>query len=389
MAAPAQGKCGHRASAIYTAAVVPSLDCIDWRDFLWRPLFSQPSPQILDSFADTPLLITGAGGSIGSALALRLARTGPSLMVLLDASENHLHRLQQALDEAGAAACAEFVLGSAGDPATLDQIFLAHRPRIVYHAAAHKHVPLLERQPFAAIANNVFATEQLLSAATRHGARVVLLSTDKAVQPASVMGATKRAAEEMALNSDGIVLRLANVLASSGGVTEIFARQALRGDPLTVTDPAARRYFLTMAEAVNLLLAAGHIAMSDGSNALLVPDLATDHSIAELAVFIAHVLAPGREPAVQFTGLRPGEKLTERLRDDGERLSQATDGLLTIHSSRSSPSDLANRLRSLRTAHSRRDLTAALAQLRALAPGFLPSETVQALTQENAQWVNA
>lgn len=389
MEAPAQDKCRLSTSAIYTAAVIPSLDCIDWRDFLARPLLSHPSPEVPDSFADTPLLITGAGGSIGSALALRLARSGRSRMVLLDASENRLHWLQQALDEVNATACAEFVLGSAGDPATLDQIFIAHRPRIVFHAAAHKHVPLLERQPFAAIANNVFATEQLLSAAARHDARVVLLSTDKAVQPASVMGATKRAAEEMTLNSDGIVLRLANVLASSGGVTEIFARQALRSGPLTVTHPAARRYFLTMAEAVNLLLTAGRMATSGGSNALLVPDLAADHSIAALAVFIARVLAPGRELAVQFTGLRPGEKLTERLWDDGERLSHATDGLLTIHSRRSSPYDLTNRLTSLRTAHSQRDLASALAQLRALAPGFLPSETVQALAQESSQWVHA
>ena len=369
--------------AIYTAAVIASLDCIDWRDFLQRPLLSHPSPEIPDSLANTPLLITGAGGSIGSALSLRLAQSGASHMVLLDADENHLYQLQQALSEVKTTAHVTFVLGSAGDQATLDPIFSEHRPHIVFHAAAHKHVPLLEQQPFAAIANNVFATEILLTSAAQHGARVVLLSTDKAVQPASVMGATKKIAERMVLNQNGVVLRLANVLASSGGVTEIFARQALSGNPLTVTDPAARRYFLTLAEAVHLLLAAGCIAASGNASALLLPDLAADHSIAALAVFLARTLAPGQEPAVQFTGLRPGEKLVERLWDDSERVRHATDGLLTLHTP--SSSDLASHLASLRVTHSERDLTAALAHLRALEPGFLPSETVQALAQESAQ----
>lgn len=389
MAAPRRGKCGSSASAIYTAAVVPSLDCIDWRDFLERPLLPDPSPEVLGSFADMPLLITGAGGSIGSALALRLAQACSPRMVLLDASENHLYRLQQALDGAKIKTCPALVLGSAGDVATLDEIFFAYGPRLVFHAAAYKHVPLLERQPFSAIANNIFATEKLLSVAARHGARVVLVSTDKAVQPVSVMGATKKIAETMVLSNNGIVLRLANVLASSGGVTEIFAQQALRGGPLTVTDPAARRYFLTMTEAVSLLLAAGNIAADGDSNALLVPDLASDHSIAALAGFIARKFAPGCELAVRFTGMRPGEKLTERLWDDGERLRPAKDGLLTIYPHHSKPSSLVNHLASLRIAQNERDLTAALAQLRTLAPGFLPSEAVQTLAQESARRVHA
>ena len=369
--------------AIYNAAVIASLDCIDWRDFLQRPLLSHRLPEIPDPLANTPLLITGAGGSIGSALSLWLAQSGASHIVLLDADENHLYQLQQSLSEVKTTARMRFVLGNAGDPATLDPIFIEHGPRIVFHAAAHKHVPLLEQQPFAAIANNIFATEIILTSAAQHGARVVLLSTDKAVQPASVMGATKKIAEKMVLDQNGVVLRLANVLASSGGVTEIFARQALCGNPLTVTDPAARRYFLTLAEAVHLLLAAGCIAASGNASALLLPDLAADHSIAALAVFIAHTLAPDQEPAVQFTGLRPGEKLVERLWDDSERVSRATDGLLTLHTP--SSSDLASHLALLRVAHSERNLTAALAHLRVLEPGFLPSETVQALAQECAQ----
>jgi len=379
--------------AIYTAGVITPSNRIDWRAFLARPPLPRPSPETVAAFADTPLLITGAGGSIGSALALRLAQSGSSRTVLLDASENHLYQLQQALAGTGASPNTAFVLGNAGDAALLEDLFAAHRPRMVFHAAAHKHVPLLELQPFAAIANNIFATETLVAAAAKHGARALLLSTDKAVQPASVMGATKRIAEKIVLASGGTVLRLGNVLGSSGSVTEIFAEQAARGGPLTVTDPKARRYFLTMEEAVDLLLQAAHmaahIAASAGSGAVLAPALDADHSIAELAGFIARALGDSRELPVHFTGLRPGDKLVERLWDDGECASPAKDGLLLIHSVRPESSDFASGLSALRAAVRERDLAAALAALRALAPGFRPSETVLALAQKSTPRVCA
>jgi FlaA1/EpsC-like NDP-sugar epimerase len=373
--------------------VITPSNRIDWRAFLARPPLPRPSPETVAAFADTPLLITGAGGSIGSALALRLAQSGSSRTVLLDASENHLYQLQQALAGTGASPNTAFVLGNAGDAVLLEDLFAAHRPRMVFHAAAHKHVPLLELQPFAAIANNIFATETLVAAAAKHGARALLLSTDKAVQPASVMGATKRIAEKIVLASGGTVLRLGNVLGSSGSVTEIFAEQAARGGPLTVTDPKARRYFLTMEEAVDLLLQAAHmaahIAASAGSGAVLAPALDADHSIAELAGFIARALGDSRELPVHFTGLRPGDKLVERLWDDGECASPAKDGLLLIHSVRPESSDFASGLSALRAAVRERDLAAALAALRALAPGFRPSETVLALAQKSTPRVCA
>ncbi len=372
------------------------LNRFDWRDFLARPPLS-PSSEILSACADTSLLITGAGGSIGSALALRLAQSRASRLVLLDASESHLCQLQQAMEQAQANPDAVFVLGDAGDVAVLDDIFLAHRPRIVFHAAAFKHVPFLERQPFAAIANNVFATRRMVSAAARHKARVVLLSTDKAVQPTSVMGATKRIAEKMVLASGGTALRLGNVLASSGSVTEIFARQAMQGGPLTVTDPAARRYLLTMDEAVNLLLAAAYIAANDESAKVLAPALAADHSIAGLARFMARSLAPDRELALHFTGLRPGDKLAERLWDTSEYASPAAGGLLSIHAAdlesapESAPESgsLASGLAALEDALSERNLAAALSQLRHLVPDFCPSATVLALAQQMPQRVSA
>jgi len=373
--------------------VITPSNCIDWRAFLARPPLPRPSPEILDAFGRTPLLITGAGGSIGSALAMRLAQSGSSRAVLLEASENQLHQLQQALTGAQASAGAVFALGNASDSALLENLFAAHRPRMVFHAAAHKHVPLLELQPFAAIANNIFVTETLVAAAAQQGACVLLLSTDKAVRPASVMGATKRIAEEIVLASGGTVVRLANVLGSSGGVTEIFREQAARGGPLTVTDPKARRYFLTMEEAVDLLLQSAYIAAdtaaSAASAAVLVPAIDADHSIAELAGFMARALAPGRELPVDFTGLRPGDKLVERLWDDGESASPAMDGLLFIHSDRPEPTEFASGLNALRAAARERDLAAALAELCVLVPGFSPSETVLALAQKSAPRVYA
>ncbi len=364
--------------AIYTSPVFAPLNRINWSGFLERPPLPEPSPETLDALGRTPVLITGAGGSIGSRLALRLARLGLPRLVLLDAGENNLHHLQQDLNAADASRGAAFVLGNAGDEALLEELFTAHRPRIVFHAAAYKHVPLLERHPLAAIANNILTTETLIAAAARHGASTVLLSTDKAVEPASVMGATKRVAEAIVLGDGGTALRLGNVLASSGSAVEIFAAQIARGGPLTVTGKMARRYFLTMDEAADLLLTAAGI----GSNSLLAPALAADHGIAGLAEFMARTLAPGREIPVHFTALRPGDKLAERMWGDDESASPAGGGLLSIHAVRSAPQELASELAALRTATEIRDIAAALAQLQALVPGFHPSETVLAIAEQ-------
>ena len=373
--------------AIYTYGVTASLHQPNWRAFLGRPPLPASSPEDLDALAQTPMLITGAGGSIGSALALRLAHWAPWRLILLESSENNLHKLQQAWvgemkARSGAAMAAATLLGDAGDRALLAEVFAAHQPRIVFHAAAYKHVPLLEQQPFAAIANNVLATATLAAEAAEHGARIVLLSTDKAVQPASVVGATKRVAEEIVLASGGTVLRLSNVLDSSGSVTEIFARQIASGAPLTVTDPSVRRYFLTMDEAVDLLLGA---AQPD-SSALLAPALQADHRIVDLARFMARELAPHRETSIHFSGLRPGDKLAERLWDDDEETCPAArGGLLSIRAVRPEAARFKSDLAALRVALRERDLPAALAQLGVLAPGYRPSETVLALAQNDAR----
>ena len=364
---------------------------LNWGAFLGRPSLSGVSEDDLDALAHLPVLISGACGSIGSALALRLAQLPLSALVLLDWQENNLYRLQQTWDRelqvrSAALTPATFVLADAGDRRALEEIFAVHQPRIVFHAAAYKHVPLLEQQPLAGVVNNVSVTAAIVSAAAEHGARVVLVSTDKAVAPVSVMGATKRVAEEIVLASGGTVLRLANVLASSGSVAEVFARQIAGGGPLTVSDPAARRYFLTLGEAAGLLLEA---ALNSASGPL-APALLADHSIVELAEFMARQLAPGQKIPIHFSGLHPGDKLTERLWDEDERVcSSGCANLLRVDPVRPDPMRFRRDLALLGAAARECDTSAVLAQLRALVPGYRPSQTVLALARKSAQRASA
>jgi FlaA1/EpsC-like NDP-sugar epimerase len=352
---------------------------LDWRTFLARHLIDSPSARDLAALSHGPILITGAGGSIGSALALRLACLGLPSLLLLESSENNLYRLQRSLKETAearqsAGGPAEFILGSAGDLEFLEELFAARSPQIVFHAAAHKHAPLLEEQPLAAIANNIFVTETLTDVAAAHGARVMLVSTDKAVEPASVMGATKRVAELIVLARGSSALRLGNVLASSGSVVEVFADQIARGGPITITDPEARRFFLTMDEAVNLLLVA---AAQPERSRLLAPALSATHSIVELAQFMANALAPDCDTPIEFTGLRPGDKLTELLWTASDTAHTLGNGcMVAIESTRPSQTKLQSTLSALRYTLQARDLAGALAHLRSLVPDFNPSANV-------------
>jgi FlaA1/EpsC-like NDP-sugar epimerase len=360
--------------------VIPSLQNLNWRGFLARPRLPSPPAGALDLLRKQSILITGAGGSIGSALAMRLAALAPKKLILLETSESHLYALRRDWAATGATSTAIFVLGSVADEALLDEILAEHTPRIVFHAAAFKHVPLMEEQPLAAIANNIFATEILARAAAAHGARVVLLSTDKAVAPASLMGATKRVAEQIVLASGGTALRLGNVLASRDSVAEIFARQIAQGGPLTVTDPAARRYFLTLDEAVDLLLTA---TAHPASAALLAPVLEATHFIADLARFMAHELSSQREIAIEFTGPRAGDKETETLWSASDRIRPAgLDGMLLVETAHSTKAQLAIQLTTLRAALDARDVRDALAQLVALVPDYTPSSTVLAIASQ-------
>lgn len=355
----------------------PCLKRIDWSGFLARPSLAQPAVP-LDALRHTCVMVTGAGGSIGSALALRLADLEPARLVLLESSESNHFALQREFAEAGLLSKTVLQLGSVADRALLEEIFSLYAPRLIFHAAAFKHVPLLEEQPFAAIENNVFGTLSLV--ATMPQARIILLSTDKAAMPASIMGATKRVAEHIILNAGGTALRLGNVLASHGSVAEVFARQIAAGRPLTVTSHNARRYFLTVEEAVNLLLSA---AGEPEPQTLLAPALHAPHLVADLARFMAQALAPGRAVPIEFTGLRPGDKETEQFWSAAQSVQPASSAnLLRIEAQLFSVGDLHRSLADLRRATNERDLPAAVAQLCRLVPDYMPSGTLQALAGE-------
>ncbi len=360
--------------------VDPSLEAIDWQRFLCRPPL-QPLREVdAAAFRSRSILLTGAGGSIGTAIASRLARLHPARIILLEASESHFFALDRLIrTECGPTEIA-FYLGSVCDAALLDEIFSVHAPDLILHAAAFKQVPLLEDQPLAAIFNNALGTETLSQYAATNGSRIVLLSTDKAVDPVSIMGATKRVAEQITLSHNGVALRLGNILGSRDSVAEVFAQQIRMGQRITVTDPTARRYFLTLEEAADLLLAA---SLEFDSPALLSPDLHAPHLIVDLADFLARELAPNQEIPVQFTQLRPGDKEAESFWASNETAeSSSRPGLLRITTRQASPILLHKVLTSLRSAVENRDVFEAIAGLMALVPEYTPSQRVEAMARE-------
>lgn len=360
---------------------MPSLKTLDWSDFLARPAVAPPTAESLDSLRHKSILVIGAGGSIGSALSLRLAELSPASLVLLEASESHLYTLQGEFAQAGVAAPTIFILGNVCDRPLLEEIFAVQAPNLVFHAAAFKHVPLLEEQPLAAIENNVFGTRSLVAAAS--GARIVLLSTDKAVEPTSIMGATKRLAEIIVLSAGGTPLRLGNVLATRDSVAEVFACQIRAGLPLTITDPAARRYFLTIEEAVNLLLFA---ALEPQFPALVAPKLPAPRLVCDLALFMAKAFAPGSPIATKITGARAGDKETELFWSARETVQPAAgDALLRIESPLFGPDQIQNSLAELRAALDMRDVPAAIAELLRMVPEYTPSSSLLAMTAQRFQ----
>jgi UDP-N-acetylglucosamine 2-epimerase (non-hydrolysing)/GDP/UDP-N,N'-diacetylbacillosamine 2-epimerase (hydrolysing) len=337
---------------------------IDWYSFLDRAPLPQAREESLALLRKQTVLVTGAGGSIGSALTRRLAELDCQV-ILLESAESRLHELQRELSRKSDKH--RFHLGSAADRVLMNEIFGLDHPRFVFHTAAFKHVPMLEEQPLAAIANNVFATEAVARTAAKHSARVVLLSTDKAVEPASVMGATKNVAEQVVLHNGGLVVRLVNVLGSRGSVSEVFAAQIASGATLTVTDRAATRYFIMVSEAVELLLAA---AVRDDQRAIFVPNLEKAQRIGDLARFMSDVLAPRREVNIEFTRLRPGEKKTEQLWAGDEKPNGVgTEGLLRIEPP-SQSNRLAGSLEKLRDHVDRRNRSGAINCLGELVPAY-------------------
>ncbi len=265
------------------------------------------------------VMVTGGGGSIGAELCRQIARLDPASLIILEQSEYNLYRVDYRLRQEFRDLVVETVLGDVCDPATVDRLMQRARPQVVFHAAAYKHLPMLQNQIREAFRNNVIGTRRIADAAARHGVEVfVLISTDKAVNPSNVMGATKRVAElycqEVNRQSSTrfITVRFGNVLNSTGSVVPLFNEQIRRGGPVTVTHPEITRYFMTIAEAGQLILQAG--VLGEGGE-VFVLDMGEPVRIRYLAEQLIRLAGkePGRDIEIVYTGLRPGEKLFEEL----------------------------------------------------------------------------
>ncbi|MBY0246161.1 MAG: polysaccharide biosynthesis protein [Nitrospiraceae bacterium] len=276
------------------------------------------------------VLVTGAGGSIGSELCRQIAQYKPESLVLFEQYENSLHALLLELRAAFPHVGVLPVVGDVTMPDRVGEIFRQTGPDIVFHAAAHKHVPLMELNPKEAVRNNIVGTRIVAEAALRMSVdRFVLISTDKAVNPSSVMGVTKRIAEHVVqgFSNKGLtkftVVRFGNVLGSNGSVVPLFAEQIRKGGPVTVTDPEIKRFFMTIPEAVQLVLQSS--LMGQGGD-VFVLDMGEQIKVADLArnMIVLSGLVPGKDIEIIYTGLRPGEKLYEELFEDSERVEPTT-----------------------------------------------------------------
>jgi FlaA1/EpsC-like NDP-sugar epimerase len=275
---------------------------------------------------DQTVLVTGAGGSIGSELCRQIAKLGPQRLVLVDQGETALFEIERELvDERGFAACVP-ILGDCGSRTKMRQIFDRYKPAVVFHAAAYKHVPLMEANPLESVRNNALATRVVADAAVEYGAsRFVLVSTDKAVNPKTVMGQSKALCEWIVetygaredVSTRFVAVRFGNVLGSSGSVIPIFRRQIAKGGPVTVTHPEMTRYFMTIPEASSLVVQAGAIG---GRGDVFVLDMGEPVRIIDLAMQMIRLSGkePERDIRVEIVGARPGEKLHEELWGQGE-----------------------------------------------------------------------
>jgi len=263
------------------------------------------------------VLVTGAGGSIGGELCRQILKFKPSHLVCLDISEHAIYQLEKELSSQKLSTEIIYIVGDVKNEARLNKIFSTYRPKVVFHAAAYKHVPLMEDNPAEAVATNVFGSANVLEIAAEFGAeRFVMVSTDKAVNPTNVMGASKRIAEMVVQSKETslicVTTRFGNVLGSNGSVIPVFRKQIEEGGPVTVTHRDITRFFMTIPEAVQLVLEAG--AMGKG-NDIFAFDMGQQVRISDLAEQMIRLsgLEPGQDIEIQYTGLRPGEKLYEEV----------------------------------------------------------------------------
>ncbi|MCX5875963.1 MAG: nucleoside-diphosphate sugar epimerase/dehydratase [Deltaproteobacteria bacterium] len=308
---------------------VKAIRDVSYRDLLGRPPVRLALQEIGGILAGRTILITGAGGSVGSELCRQIVRFQPGSLILMDISEQNLYQIEMELRHEYGYSGYTAVLGKVQDKALLEALFQQYRPTVVFHAAAYKHVPMVECNPWEGVYNNIFASKRLMEVAVRYGVeRFILISTDKAVRPTNVMGATKRMAEmlmqgfcekvkDSGAGTRFMAVRFGNVLGSSGSVIPLFRRQIELGGPVTVTHPEMTRYFMSIEEASQLILQAA--TMGEGGE-IFVLEMGTPVRIGQMARDLIQLCGkePDTEIEIRYIGLRPGEKMYEELITEGE-----------------------------------------------------------------------
>lgn len=305
-------------------------------DLLGRDPIAVNVEEIIGYVQDKIVMVTGGGGSIGSELCRQIARHQPKQLLILDIYENSVYEIQQELKRDYPGLNLQVLIASVRNTQRMDDIFRTYHPDIVYHAAAHKHVPLMEDSPNEAIKNNVFGTYKVATAAAKyHTKKFVMISTDKAVNPTNIMGASKRICEMIIQNlnrksdTEFVAVRFGNVLGSNGSVVPLFKKQIEQGGPVTVTHPDIIRYFMTIPEAVSLVLQAG--AYAKGGE-IFVLDMGEPMKILDLAQNMIKLSGyrVGEDIKIEFTGLRPGEKMYEELLMSEEGLTETANRMIYI-----------------------------------------------------------
>jgi len=372
----------HSVSSLQSLGEVLENACSELLD---RPVVRWDAHEVGRFIAGKRVMVTGAGGSLGSELARQLLRSKPSSIALVERSENALFRIEADLMGRSPGLAIEPHLVDIRDEVAVKRLFAAFRPQVVLHAAAHKHVPMVERHPSEAVLNNVGGTRRLVDAALAFGVHTfVFISTDKAVNPTSVMGATKRIGElyvkamSASRSTRFVSVRFGNVLGSSGSVLPTFIEQVKRGGPVTVTHPEMRRYFMSIPEACQLVLEAA--VLSDNGGQVYVLDMGTPVKIVDLAhrVIERAGLRPGADVSVVFSGTRPGEKLSEELTSGKETAkSTAIPGIWVVESQDVAPRELVEALNRLERHASEGDDQSVLRLMQKILPEYRPMHPVR------------
>ena len=309
---------------------------MDPQDLLGRDPIKVNLDEIMGYISGKVVLVTGGGGSIGSELCRQIAGANPKQLIIFDIYENNAYEIQMELRRSHPELNLEVLIGSVRNTNRVDYVVGTYKPDLIFHAAAHKHVPLMEDSPNEAIKNNVFGTYKMAKAAAKYGVkRFVLISTDKAVNPTNIMGASKRLCEMVVQmmnresDTEFVAVRFGNVLGSNGSVIPLFKKQIEAGGPVTVTHPDIIRYFMTIPEAVSLVLQAGYYA---NGGEIFILDMGEPVKIDTMARNMIRLsgFEPDVDIRVEYTGLRPGEKLYEELLMMEEGLQDTANKLIHI-----------------------------------------------------------